>query len=361
MKASIAVISLVRMTLFTVAMGVAGVKSVVFAQEQSPASTALMSEAVDLMSMADALDAQSHTSIKRSSELRKSIGAARVQLAKLAEDKSSRFLSKQIELQNKHLESWKQQGATLRQQSAQLKRQSHKLFTMAMLERWAAWISNPNPMRSADHNTTLTSAHNVRVRSVHPRMPEPTPALTTSARQQSIPPSNTKRSEQAPDTGASHLQTPAANAALRPSPISAASADNTMSLDISAVAGQQLPAGLNVESFNISRARKLFAHIEVEPDANGERTIVPINKLHQWRLILARVDGKPLSDAEITFTGHMPGHVHGLPTQPKIDQQLDDGVYQVSGVKFQMAGWWVIEFVVKTAQWTDYVRFNIVL
>ena len=64
----------------------------------------------------------------------------------------------------------------------------------------------------------------------------------------------------------------------------------------------------------------------------------------------------------------MPGHVHGLPTKPRITQEIEPGVYIVDGVKFQMKGWWVMKFVLlphkeikQDKTQADFFTFNLVL
>ncbi len=65
--------------------------------------------------------------------------------------------------------------------------------------------------------------------------------------------------------------------------------------------------------------------------------------MHRSRLLVSDLDGAPVQGATILVAGHMPGHVHGLPTQPRVTQELAPGVL-VEGLKFQMEGWWVMEF-----------------
>ena len=62
----------------------------------------------------------------------------------------------------------------------------------------------------------------------------------------------------------------------------------------------------------------------------------------------------------------MPGHVHGLPTKPRVTSQLAPGVYVVEGLKFQMRGWWVIDLAVSdehsgNSDNPDNIRFNLTL
>jgi hypothetical protein len=99
----------------------------------------------------------------------------------------------------------------------------------------------------------------------------------------------------------------------------------------------------------------VFAHVEPETDASR----APLNQIHDWRLVLSQLDGQPLSGAKIDIEGHMPGHVHGLPTQPRVTEEIAPGVYRVQGVKFQMTGWWVVTFNISANQFDDAVTFNI--
>jgi hypothetical protein len=85
---------------------------------------------------------------------------------------------------------------------------------------------------------------------------------------------------------------------------------------------------------------------------------VPVNQIHAWTLHVETADGQPVEDAAITLDGDMPQHGHGLPTRPRVTKYLGDGDYLVEGLKFQMAGWWVMDFTITAAEQTDTVRFN---
>ena len=88
---------------------------------------------------------------------------------------------------------------------------------------------------------------------------------------------------------------------------------------------------------------------------------VPVNQLHQWTLHIVTSDGQPVENATITVDGDMPQHGHGLPTQPRITKNLGNGDYLVDGMKFQMGGWWVMDFNVTANGKTDSVHFNMIL
>ena len=88
---------------------------------------------------------------------------------------------------------------------------------------------------------------------------------------------------------------------------------------------------------------------------------VPVGRLHAWTLHVARADGTPVTDAAITVDGDMPQHGHGLPTRPRVTRHLGGGDYLVEGIKFQMGGWWVMDFDITAQGRTERVRFNLQL
>ena len=88
---------------------------------------------------------------------------------------------------------------------------------------------------------------------------------------------------------------------------------------------------------------------------------VPVNQMHQWTLHVESADGKPIEDATINVDGDMPQHGHGLPTSPRVTKYLGDGNYLVDGMKFQMGGWWLMDFTITANGKTDAVHFNMML
>jgi hypothetical protein len=88
---------------------------------------------------------------------------------------------------------------------------------------------------------------------------------------------------------------------------------------------------------------------------------IAINRIHSWTIHVAAPDGRPITDAVITVDGNMPQHGHGLPTQPQVTQNLGNGSYLVEGMKFQMGGWWVVDFSIDAGGKRDTVRFNLLL
>ena len=88
---------------------------------------------------------------------------------------------------------------------------------------------------------------------------------------------------------------------------------------------------------------------------------VPVNQMHQWTLHVETTDGQPVEDATIGVDGDMPQHGHGLPTQPRVTKNLGNGDYLVDGMKFQMGGWWLMDFTITANGKTDAVHFNMML
>jgi hypothetical protein len=92
-----------------------------------------------------------------------------------------------------------------------------------------------------------------------------------------------------------------------------------------------------------------------------EEPAVPVGRLHTWTLRVLDANGAPVNDAEITVDGDMPEHRHGLPTRPRMTRRLAAGDYLIEGVKFQMGGWWVMDFTITAQGRSDRVRFNLQL
>lgn len=86
-----------------------------------------------------------------------------------------------------------------------------------------------------------------------------------------------------------------------------------------------------------------------------------INQLHSWKVRLATPDGAPVHGARFAVDGGMPQHGHGLPTQPRVTRELEDGTYLLDGMKFSMTGWWEVKLGIQGPQGADKVTFNTVV
>ncbi|MDB5931381.1 MAG: hypothetical protein JWR60_3088 [Polaromonas sp.] len=83
-----------------------------------------------------------------------------------------------------------------------------------------------------------------------------------------------------------------------------------------------------------------------------------INQMHSWKVKLATSDGTPVHGASFVVDGGMPQHGHGLPTQPRVTRELEDGTYALDGMKFSMTGWWEVKLTIQAPQGADQATFN---
>lgn len=65
-----------------------------------------------------------------------------------------------------------------------------------------------------------------------------------------------------------------------------------------------------------------------------------INRMHSWILHIETESGDAVEGAQIEVDGGMPAHDHGLPTRPRVTEELGDGYYRLDGVRFHMSGYW---------------------
>lgn len=287
--------------------------------DNSQAKNSLMLSGHSVFQTAMQLETDASIAIRRSNKIRKDVKALRVKLRKIKDEKFNEEYKSVISDLTGQIEYWQEAGAAMRERSSILKQNGLQVMTSGFVQQWADSITNLSPM-SLQSKSALSLAHNAQVRSVHPNMPEPIPA----------------------------------SVAKRNSP-------DGMSLQLPALTGQQAPDELYVGTFQISRDLKYFAHIEVESTSDKNLDLVPLNEIHKWLLFITDPAGNPVTGATITLDGHMPGHVHGLPTKPEITDEVAPGVYRLSGVKFQMDGWWVMQFNIANNGIEDSVIFNLLL
>jgi hypothetical protein len=86
---------------------------------------------------------------------------------------------------------------------------------------------------------------------------------------------------------------------------------------------------------------------------------VTTDLIHDWRLHVETADRRPAENLTITVSAHMPGHAHGLPTQPRATAYLGDGDYRIDGMKFQMSGIWWVRFDLWWKNRRDWVIFEV--
>ncbi len=73
-----------------------------------------------------------------------------------------------------------------------------------------------------------------------------------------------------------------------------------------------------------------------------------INKMHTWILHIEDVSGTGVEGAIIDVEGGMPQHNHGLPTKPRVTEDLGGGDYKLEGMRFHMSGYWEIVVSITT-------------
>ena len=84
---------------------------------------------------------------------------------------------------------------------------------------------------------------------------------------------------------------------------------------------------------------------------------VRIGEFQEWVLTLKKPDGSPVDTARLQVDGGMPGHGHGLPTQPQVTAYLGNGRFLIRGMRFNMLGDWVITFAIDLPEGRDTTAF----
>lgn len=80
-------------------------------------------------------------------------------------------------------------------------------------------------------------------------------------------------------------------------------------------------------------------HSQVQP--------LPLNQMHSWLITLHSAEGVPLAGARIRVDGGMPAHDHGLATRPEVTAEQGEGRYLLEGVRFHMAGEWLLQLQIE--------------
>jgi len=80
-----------------------------------------------------------------------------------------------------------------------------------------------------------------------------------------------------------------------------------------------------------------------------------INRMHSWILHIENDDGLEIEGAIVDVEGGMPKHDHGLPTKPRVTEELGGGDYKLEGMRFHMNGYWEIVVSVTTDNGTSKV------
>lgn len=107
-------------------------------------------------------------------------------------------------------------------------------------------------------------------------------------------------------------------------------------------------------------ARQTSAQGRFVVSYRGEAGAPAINQVQTWIVRVETPDGKPVDNAQVSVTGGMPEHNHGLPTVPQVTA-AGSGEYRVEGMKFHMPGWWTVTVQVANGGQQDSATFNLLL
>ena len=126
--------------------------------------------------------------------------------------------------------------------------------------------------------------------------------------------------------------------------------------------------GMAMDSDNMDMSGGSMAadSLETQTTENGLFTVsavsqldpVVINETHAWTVHIETAEGSPVTDAEIAIEGAMPEHNHGFPTAPRVTENLGEGDYLLEGMRFNMAGVWVLTLEISSGDQSDSVTFE---
>jgi cytochrome c peroxidase len=95
--------------------------------------------------------------------------------------------------------------------------------------------------------------------------------------------------------------------------------------------------------------------VEFLPNA----TPLPIGRLHSWVIKLRTKSGEPFQPTQLAIMGGMPGHGHGLPSNPRVTREIGVGEYLVEGMLFSMSGEWRVVVGVVGPTGPDKIQINV--
>lgn len=88
---------------------------------------------------------------------------------------------------------------------------------------------------------------------------------------------------------------------------------------------------------------------------------IALRKYHDWTVEVQDAKGKPVELDGLSVTGGMPGHGHGLPSQPKVTEYLGEGTYRLTGFLFNMHGDWTLRFYLAKRGVQDVAELTLIL
>ncbi len=70
---------------------------------------------------------------------------------------------------------------------------------------------------------------------------------------------------------------------------------------------------------------------------------IPLRNMHSWYVTFKTKDGKEFIPGNLSISGGMPSHGHGLPSEPNFTRVLKDKSLLLEGVLFNMTGEWQLQ------------------
>src|SRR5262245_35118378 len=89
------------------------------------------------------------------------------------------------------------------------------------------------------------------------------------------------------------------------------------------------PDASTTTSGNVPEQARFSDQLVFQVWYESERQPPPVNELHSWVLHIVSAAGEPVEHASVTVDGDMPEHGHGLPTQPRVTEELGQGRYKI--------------------------------
>jgi hypothetical protein len=76
-------------------------------------------------------------------------------------------------------------------------------------------------------------------------------------------------------------------------------------------------------------------------------------------VLVADMQGAPLSGCRVDVDATMPEHGHGLPTGPRVETESARGRYRLDGLRFSMPGYWQIDVTASCDEGAQRARFDL--
>lgn len=92
-------------------------------------------------------------------------------------------------------------------------------------------------------------------------------------------------------------------------------------------------------------------------DLGADPASLPLGEFTELPFTLMGAGNTPVAGAVIAVSGGMPGHGHGLPTKPVVEE-IGGGKYVIKGLKFSMGGDWRLILDIRADTVTDRMSFD---